>query len=61
MVLAASFLAGDLTSNEIRWLILKEGMLARVHKFDKLVAQMLEYTSSRHRNEFAILSRCLAE
>ena len=55
-------LAGDLTSNEIRWFLLKEGLVrTRVLKFDRLVAQMLEYTSSRHRNEFAILSRCLRE
>ena len=51
----------ELSGDQIRWIILFEGMLTRVYKFDNLVAQMLAYTSSSRQNEFMIMSRILRE
>ena len=47
------------TNADINWVILFEGMLARVYKLDHLVGQMLAYTARSRINEFRILSGIL--
>ena len=47
------------TNADINWVLLFEGMLARVYKFDHLVGQMLAYTARNRINEFRILSGIL--